>query len=149
MKTFFVLAALTASLFAGPAAGQPFPAFTLEDQFEKPHTVGGQQLVLISFEREVSEKVNAFLGAQSKGFLQTHDAVYIADISAMPSLISKLFALPKMRDYGYPVLLNRNEDFAEKFDHQEGKLTVYRLKEGKIVSVEFIDADKASALFKD
>src|SRR3546814_1459443 len=36
---------------------------------------------------------------------------YISDISSMPALIAKLFALPKMRKYSFRLLLNRDDDF--------------------------------------
>jgi len=148
MKTFFALIALAASLFAGPSVGQPFPPTTLEDQFGKTHTVGAEGLILISFERDVSDRVNAFLKQQPKSFLTDNGTVYIADISAMPTIIAKLFALPKMRDYPYAVLLNRDEDFEKGFDKREGKLTVYRLQGGNVIAVEFIDTDELGKLFE-
>ncbi|MEJ2468024.1 MAG: hypothetical protein P8Y51_02950 [Campylobacterales bacterium] len=98
MKTLFALITLAASLFAGIPAGNAFPATTLEDQFEKRHSVSAEdRIVLVSFERDVSNAVNAFLQKQPKGFLKVHNAKYIADISAMPTIVSKLFALPKIR----------------------------------------------------
>jgi hypothetical protein len=148
LKSMFAIAALAASLFAGLPAGQPFPAATFEDQFGKPHTVTAKdRIVMVSFERDVSSKVNAFLKAQPKGFLGAHHAKYIADISAMPALISRLFALPKMRSYRYPVLLNYDEAFEKRLDRQEGKLTLYRLQGGNVISADFIDADALARLF--
>lgn len=149
MKSFLALIALGASLFAGLTVGQPFPKTVLEDQFEKEQQVlATDTLVLVSFERDVSSAVNDFLNAQSKTFLADHNTKYISDISGMPGIISKLFALPKMRDYNYSLMLNRDDDFKEKFDAQEGKLTVYTLKEGAVVSVTFIDPTKVAELFE-
>jgi len=148
MKKIIALLTLTGALFAAVPVGQPFPATTLADQFDKPHTVSAEdQIVLISFERGVSDKVNAFLGKQPEGFLSEHRAKYIADISAMPTIISTLFALPKMRDYHYPVMLNRDEGFEKRYDKKEGLLTVYRLEGGKAVSVDFIETGALPALF--
>ena len=79
--------------------------------------------------------------------MEEHHAKYISDISGMPGIISRMFALPKMRDYNYVLMLNREDDFAEKFDQKEEKLTVYTLKEGVVKSVEFIDPTKVSDLF--
>jgi hypothetical protein len=148
MKQIFALMALAVSLFAGLSAGSSFPATTLDDQFEKRHTVSAEdRIVLISFERDVSNAVNAFLEKQPRGFLKVHNAKYIADISAMPTIISKLFALPKMRDYHYPVLLNYDEGFEKRFNKKEGKLTVYRLQAGMVVAVEFVDGGKIAEVF--
>ena len=149
MRALFAVVALVFPLFAGVSVGQPFPPTTLEDQFGEPHTVGADRLVLISFERAVSDEANAFLKQQPKGFLTENGVVYIADISAMPAIISKLFALPKMRGYPYPILLNRDEEFEKGFDKKKEKLTVYRLQGGNVIAVDFIDADKLRELFTE
>jgi len=150
MKKIIALIALAAALLAGVPVGQPFPATTLEDPFGASHTVNtADGMILISFERAVSEEVNAFLKAQPKGFLRAHNATYIADISAMPKIISKLFALPKMRDYNYTLLLNYDEAFKKRLDRKEGKLTLYRLKDGNVVALEFIGADRLAEQFAD
>lgn len=149
MKSLFILLTLTISLFASLSPGQPFPATMLEDQFEKNYSVTAEdRIVMISFERSVSSAANDFLSQQPKGFLADHHAKYITDISAMPAIISTLFALPKMCDYPYPVMLNDDEAFKKRFEKKEEKLTVYRLKDGKIVSVDFIDANRLETLFK-
>ena len=150
MKKLLIFLTVTGSLFAGLSVGQPFPKTPFQDQFEKRHTVPDEErIVIVSFEREVSDAVNAFLGKQPKDFLAKHRATYIADISAMPTIISTLFALPKMRDYRYPILLNRDEAFKKKYDNKEGKLTIYRLEDGKIVSVNFIDTETLPAFFAE
>lgn len=150
MKLLITLALLSASLFAGLTVGEPFPAKTFDDQFEKRHSVTSEdKWVIVSFDRSVSDSVNAYLKKQPKGFLAERNAKYIADISAMPSIISTLFALPKMRDYHYPVMLNYDQAFEKRFDKKEGKLTVYRLEDGKIVSIDFIDGNDMSSVFTD
>jgi hypothetical protein len=149
MKNIFTLLALAVSLFAGVNAGQPFPGLTLEDQFKKSHTITPEtQTVLISFERAVSKSFTAFMEQQPKGFLAENNTLFISDISAMPTLISKMFGLPKMQKYNYTVLLNYDDAFEKQFDKQEGKLTLYRLKGGKVTSVEFIAPEKLPELFK-
>ena len=40
-----------------------------------------------------------------ENILEKNSAVYVADISGMPSLISKFIALPKMKKYPFSVLL--------------------------------------------
>ena len=148
MKALFASLMLAVSLMAGVNAGDPFPALTLPDQFEKEQTVSTEdRMVLISFERSVSGAFNDFMAEQPEGLLAAHHARYVADISAMPSLITKLFALPKMKKYRFPIMLNRDEAFAERFDRAEGKLTLYRLNGGKVTSVEFIAPEALGTLF--
>lgn len=55
----------------------------------------------------------------------------------MPSLIAKFFALPKMKKYPFSVLLV-DEEQTKKFSKQDDKITIYRVNEGKITSVNYI-----------
>lgn len=104
-------------------------------------------MLLISFDKKVSEQVHDFLSKQEKGFLNKQNARYIADISGMPSLITKMFALPKMRDYEYTLLLIKDEALAENFRQSEDQLLVFRLENNMIQDIEFIDPSKAALLF--
>src|SRR3546814_11475114 len=54
---------------------------------------------------------------------------YISDISSMPALIAKLFALPKMRKYSFRLLLNRDDDFQSGFTPIEGKALILKLND--------------------
>jgi hypothetical protein len=45
------------------------------------------------------------------------------------------------------VLLNYDDGFEKRFDKKEGKLTVYRLQAGMVVSVEFVDGGKVAEVF--
>ncbi|MHA7809802.1 MAG: hypothetical protein ACX933_08360 [Marinobacter adhaerens] len=153
MKLIRFLALLSLSLFspliyAGVAVGDPFPRLTLEDQFGNEHTVSVEdRLIIMAFDMDASDSLHDFLSQQEKDFLENNRTRYIADISGMPWLISKLFALPKMRDYNYAFMLNRDEDFKAEFESQEGRLTIYRLKQGVVESVELIDGSKPARLF--
>lgn len=113
---------------------------SLPDQFDKIHTIESKiKTLVISFEKGTSTDVNTFLSSQQSDFLQEHQAVFIADISAMPSLAAKLFALPKMRTYKYKILLIRDEN-DKRFIKKDGKLTVYKMDNGKIKEISFISS---------
>ncbi len=64
--------------------------------------------------------------------------VYLADISGMPSLISKLIAIPRMRDYPYPVWLDRNGLATAALPVEEDAVTVLTLKQSAIVAVDHL-----------
>lgn len=149
MKYFLSLFALSTLVFAGINIGDAFPALTLEDQFETAHTIAAEdRVVMISFEHDVSAAVNDYLKQQPEGFLAGHHTRYVSDISAMPSIIATLFALPKMRDYPFEIMLNEKEDFAKHYAKKEGKLTVYRVRDGRVTNVEFINPEEVEKLFK-
>lgn len=133
-----------------PKVGETFPEITLEDQFGDEQTIRNtDRLVIVSFERDVSEQVHSYLERQAEDFLVVNNARYISDISAMPGIITSLFALPKMRDYKYSLMLNRDEAMKHACHLREGKLTVYHLNAGIIERIEFIPASSVGNLFSN
>jgi len=146
-KLLLISTFLTVSLFAGFKAGDDLPNITLNDQFEKPLKVeSSDTMVIMAFEKDVSIEISKFLKAQSKGFMSQQHMKYISDISTMPSFITSMFALPKMKKYPFSVMLI-HDDFGKQFDRQEGKMTVYHLKNKKITALEFVDPKQLKALF--
>ena len=69
--------------------------------------------------------------------------VYLADISGMPSIISTLIAVPRMRDYPYPVWLDRNGLATEALPLEEDAVTVLTLEDSAIVAVEYLTLESA------
>jgi hypothetical protein len=55
-----------------------------------------------------SNWVMEVLGAQAKGFLESRHAVYVADMSRMPSFVTRTFALPALREQPFTVGVNLN-----------------------------------------
>jgi len=52
----------------------------------------------------------------------------------MPGLISRLFALPALRDRDYPVVLIREEGVADPLKTRADCLALYRLEQGRVVA---------------
>ncbi|MBB6523656.1 hypothetical protein [Pseudoteredinibacter isoporae] len=143
-----LLCALPLLAMADLKVGDRFPDIEFEDQFDvKQKIEPTDTLVLMSFEKDVSEKVNEFLVKKDSEFLESNNSRYIADISGMPGLITKMFALPKMRDYNYRLLLIKEEKNTEYFEQAKGQLTVYTLKDGLIHSVKTINPAQVATVF--
>jgi len=105
--------------------GSRLAGFELEDQFGQPHSIKKMPRTLIlTFEKTTGAFVNQFLTRQGSQYLAEHDALYIADIARMPSMITTMFALPKMKKYTHTVLLAYGEDFQGHFPRKSGKATV-------------------------
>ncbi len=145
MKKLLLLSMLlTVTLFAEVKTGQQFPDLTLSDQFGKSVTVNsGTRTVLMAFEKETAINTAAFFKQQKKGFMAEKHVLYISDISTMPSFITSMFALPKMKKYPFSVLLIR-DDSGKIFARKEGKVTRYSLKNRVITGVDFLDPKQLS-----
>ena len=148
MKHLLLISLLfTGILFADFKVGDKLPAITLPDQFNKVHKVEAKDtLIIMAFEKETSIAISDYLKTKPASFLTTQHAKYISDISAMPSFISSLIAEPKMKKLSFSILLIK-DDFGKQFNHLEGKITIFKLKNHKIKSISFISPKKVSTLF--
>ncbi|HRD98027.1 MAG TPA: hypothetical protein PLA97_16700 [Rubrivivax sp.] len=128
-----------AVLAAPLVPGAPVPLITLEDQHGKPVRVdAGTRRLLFSAERGVNEMVSRVLLAQASGVLERQETVYLADISAMPAVITRLIALPRMRELPFAIGLAREPaQVAQVADlpRQPGAATVLRFVDGKLVDI--------------
>lgn len=126
-----LMATLAASFLAQPVLaeplqpGMPLPAISLTDQHDKPIEVGRDiQKILVSRDMNSSKVVKEALATSGAATLASAHAVYISDISQMPSLVSAMFALPALRKLDYPVLLDRDGKATADFPFREGHVTV-------------------------
>lgn len=137
-KALFLLISCVIAWAAPYQIGEPVKALTLEDQFGKKHTLKEYpRTVVMAFEKETAATANDLFGSQKNDYLSEHHALYIADISPMPSFIAEAFALPKMRKYPYAILLIRDEETGLKFPAAEGKITILRMEGNAIRSIEY------------
>ncbi|WP_428026474.1 hypothetical protein [Arcobacter sp.] len=126
---------------------QNIGTFSLPNQFDEKQTIDSSiETLVVSFEKDTGKDVNEFLSSKDKDFLKNHHAAFIANISGMPSIITKMFALPKMRGYKHNVLLIYDEE-DKRFKSQEDKSTVYKLKDGVIKTIFFITKDDLEKIF--
>ena len=112
--------------------------FSLANQFDKIHTITSEiSTIIVTFQRETSNLVNDFLSSKNSDFLDLNHAIFINDISCVPSVVVKMFTIPKMRDYKYDILLIYKEN-SKKFLEEENKITVYLLEKGFVKEVKYI-----------
>ena len=144
---FIAILALVAPLSASAAPlvpGAALPALALTDQHGKPVTVdAGTKILVFSADKAASQIVQETLVSQPAGVLSRLEAVYVADISAMPSVITRLFALPKLREQPFPVGLGYDAAQLADLPRQAGMATVLRLHDGKVTSVAYARDDRA------
>jgi len=129
--------------------GDSTPTFEIKDQFEKMHKISADaKTILVAESRSTSVIVREYLLTKDTNFLETNKAHYIADISGMPSLISKFIALPKMKKYPFSILLV-DEEQSKSFTAKDDKITVYTISDGKVSDIKFIEtAEELAAVFK-
>lgn len=100
------------------------------------------KLIIVGFEKDTGATVNDFLNTKNKYYLQKNKAIFIADIHAMPSVITKMFALPKMKKYKHLIYLHYGKEFQKNTPYKDDKITILRVKDRKIFDISFISTPK-------
>lgn len=130
-----LIAVLLTALLAGAslsaaAAPTPFTPLTLQDQWGKPASLNADtRLLIVSRHKAGGEWVRGALTGLEIADPAARQWLYVADIAAMPALITRMFALPAMRAYAFPVALVRDEQLIAGWPAEAGKVTVFRLQQ--------------------
>ncbi|MGV6817990.1 MAG: hypothetical protein ACWA44_12075 [Thiotrichales bacterium] len=121
--------------------GSSLPTLTLKDQFDEPHTIGADtRRIIFASDKHSSRLVNDFLSTQSDNYLELHQTHYLADISGMPKIISSMFALPKMREYRYQILLADQPETLEAIPRRSGEVTLISLADNKVTKITYAES---------
>ncbi|HFU75838.1 MAG TPA: hypothetical protein ENK66_06275 [Arcobacter sp.] len=143
MKKLLILLSLAGILIASELkVGNTFD-ITVENQFDKKVTVGADvKKAIIVFSKDNGHLVRDYLDTQDKNFLQSKNAIYVADISGMPSLIYKFFVKGKLQDSNYPMFLIKEDDMSEKYksEQNEEKIIVATLDNNKITELKEVSS---------
>lgn len=114
--------------------GDRLTPWTLLDQYDQPYTLNKQaRTLLVARSMDAAKLVNVALKDKPKGFLESRQTVFVADIQKMPSVIATLFAIPKMRDYSYRVILDRDARIVPQYAGDEDKVLLLQLRDGQLV----------------
>jgi hypothetical protein len=125
--------------------GARLPALTLPDQHGNLRAIGDATVVLFAPDRDAGALANQVLSHTDTDSMAAAGIIYISDISQMPSFVSRMFALPKMRDYPYAVLLGYEASQTAMLPRQAGKVTVLRVQKALIEQVSFADSEQPLA----
>ena len=143
LATFLALGLNAASLNVDSTVND----IKIKDQFEKEHTIGTNvKTILFASDKKTSDMLRDYLLpiSEKENIIEKNGAVYVADISGMPSLISKFIALPKMKKYPFSILLLDDTNKAN-FTKEDGKIIVYSLEAGKVVKIDKISTKEELA----
>ena len=114
-------------------------AFSLKDQHGNQQEVDETiRLILFSKDMKGGKIIRTGLKETDRDYLSNHNTVFIADISGMPGLIRKFLALPNMREYPYPILLDMVSSVTKGFPSQPDKATLIYVRNLRIIDIQYI-----------
>ncbi|HVO23493.1 MAG TPA: FAD/FMN-containing dehydrogenase [Candidatus Margulisiibacteriota bacterium] len=123
------------------AVGMRMPSITLADQ----HGVAGSvrpdtRCIVFSRDMDAAKIVKEALADDAAALIPGAAAVIVSDISGMPSLVTKLFALPALRKRPYSILLDRDGKATADIPAVSGKVTVLYLRGLTVERIEYVDS---------
>lgn len=122
--------------------GALFPELQLEDQHGRSLTLPGDApLVIFAADKAASDRVKQALEKRPR-WLAEHRVPFIADISGMPFMITRLFALPAMRERPYSTYPVGDADQVAFIPRQEGQVTVLRLDAGRVTDILIVPDER-------
>jgi hypothetical protein len=117
--------------------GDNLPALTLPDQYGNPHSLGQASIILFAPDKAAADLAHQLLQHRNKADLAAQGAFFISDISRMPGFVTRLFALPTLREYPYLVLLGYQTEETAWLPRREDTLTLLYIQSGRISSIEY------------
>jgi hypothetical protein len=121
------------------AVNDTLTPIVLEDQHGRPGGVdAATRAVLLSRDMDGGGLVREALATDGAARLERAGAAYVADVHAMPGLVRRFIALPRMRERPYRVLLDLDGGPTARLPAEAGKATWLRLDGLRVVEVRFL-----------
>lgn len=118
--------------------GQTLKTMAFTDQHGRNQVIDETtRMILFAADRAAAKLVHAAIENQDDDYLPAQRVVYVADISRMPWLIARIFAIPRMKDYAYPIALGRKSEDCVEFPRQKGKVSLIYLDQQKLKKIVF------------
>jgi len=161
MKTFSLL--LIASLFFFGCSSKPqttqnidpklivgkdIATLSFNDQFGTPHKIDTTtQTLIVAFSKDNAHLCNAYFAEQNPTYLANKNAVFLADISQVPSLIRSMFVEPGLKDLTHRVLLIEDDATSADFKTEANaeSIVIAKLDNGVVTNVTLITTKEALA----
>ncbi|MCK5293775.1 MAG: hypothetical protein KAJ49_03915 [Arcobacteraceae bacterium] len=134
-KTILTLTTLATLAFGSISVNDNMGNFSSIDQFDKVHTVTtSTKQMIFAFKKASGHTMKEFLGTKPIDYLTSKNILFVADVSAMPTII-QWFALPSLKDYPFPIVVLNDDELSAQYKDEENieKIMVIILK-NKIVS---------------
>jgi len=125
--------------------GKDLSSLSLNDQFEKPQRLNAEtKMVIFAFSKDVAHTCNDFFETQTPTYLSENGALFVADVSAAPSLIRSLFIMPGLKDFKHTVLILDEKSVAAPYRNgvNVDKIVVAFVENGKITAIKTLTSDK-------
>jgi len=134
-----VLASVSVPVMAAPVApGGLLPPLTITDQHERQVQIDSNTRVVVFAADKAASDIVSYALRPHPSVLAERRIVYIADISAMPAIVTRMFALPKLRELPFPVGLVRDPQTTAHLPRKPKEITVVKLEDLRVQAIESV-----------
>lgn len=127
LLSLLVIASTAAAQVAG--VGSTLSPRIFEDQHGEEHALDESlRLVVFARDMDASDLVKEALAETTGEQLSKRGIATVSDISGMPKLVARLFALPAMRKRAYPMWLDRDGSKTADLPSEPGRVSLLRLE---------------------
>lgn len=139
MLITLAIASTAAAQVAG--VGSTLSPRIFEDQHGEEHALDESlRLVVFARDMDAGDLVKEALAETTGEQLSKRGIAYVSDISGMPKLVARLFALPAMRKRAYPMWLDRDGTSSSDLPAEASHVTLLHLERLRVTAVEYFDA---------
>jgi len=123
-------------------AAQVLKETSFQDQFDNKLELNEKiEWLIFTKDKESSNIINNVFTELKVIDLEKYKVLYVADISQMPSFVTKLFALPKMKKYSYRIALGKEGVESKNFPSKKDMITILNLSKLSIVEEIFVNTE--------
>jgi len=133
---------LAAAARAEPyAVGSALEPLEFADQHDQVRTVdASRRALLFTRDMQAGDLLKRALAEDGAAQLERAGAVYVADVSGMPALVLRMFALPRLRQRPYPILLDRDGSQTARLPSQSGKVSLLVLDALRVKEIRYLES---------
>ena len=120
-------------------------SLTLPNQFDTSFSLTNDtKKIIFVFAKATGHTVKEFLKQQEKEYLSSRKALFVADISPMPTVIRNTFALPDFKKSDYSVLLIYDKAIATilKNEVASDKIAIASLENMTIKEIQYVTTEE-------
>ena len=132
---------LSSFLFGEVVLNEKIEQFELENQFDKKVSIlEDTKKIIFAFKKASGHLVKGFLDTKNSDYLSSRDAMFVADVSAMPKII-RWFVLDDLDNHPYSIVLIQDEDISKIYKDEKNieKVLIVTLDNMKVLKIEYID----------
>jgi hypothetical protein len=136
---FLLLAAFVQAQTGTLAVGAAWPGLALADQHDRKVGLNAPPLryLLFAAERKPGDWAQTVIDSGHKALFTSGEAALVLDISRMPSMVTRMFALPSFRARTFPIILAREVEPVAFLPRQTGAVTLLTIDAGKIAAIDY------------